>query len=475
MRILLVNPPTGFSYGVLGIMRPPLGLAYMASILRNRHDVEIVDFSVDKRRWETFPYGEFDIVGISSDTTRIDLALKIADAAKARGSITVMGGPHVSFLDGEALESGVVDYVVRNEGEYSFASLVDFLDGRTGFENLQGVSCLEDGRLRRAPDAPFIHRLDSLPFPARDMLHLDLYKERMDGRLSTTMVSSRGCPFNCDFCSSSEFFGVAWRPRSAGNILEEMDELYTDYGYRAVSFVDDNFTLNPDRAVEVSELILEKKWDVIWSAMTRVDTIVKHPEMIRTMARAGFRWTFIGFEAGSQESLDAYGKKAVVGDAFRAMEMLTENRVKVTGAFILGAPHETEEMMRQTVDFAKRLNPRRAQFSMLTPYPGSNLFEVSKPRSLARAWEYYSGVHPTIRLDHVTSAELRRIHCRAYLSFYGRPMKAMENFSYIVKVLARLSAYFGSRLLTLPSKPILHTAVFARRCLARAHGLLSFI
>jgi anaerobic magnesium-protoporphyrin IX monomethyl ester cyclase len=472
MRVLLVNPPAGFSYGVLGIMRPPLGLAYMASILRDRHEVQIVDFSVEKRRWPTYPYGEFDIVGISVDTARANTAFKIAEAAKAQGPTVVMGGPHVSFLDEEALQTGVVDYVVRNEGEYSFLSLVDFLAGRVGFGDVRGVSYSDGGRFSRSPNAPFVSDLDSLPFPARDLLPLSLYRERMDGRLMTTLISSRGCPYNCDFCSSSEFFGVAWRPRSAAGILEETELLYNDYGYGALSFVDDNFTLNPSRAVEISEAILGKGWDLIWAAMTRVDTIVKNPDMVRVMARAGFRWTFIGFETGSQASLDGYGKKAVLGDAFRAMEILTRNGVKVTGAFILGAPYETEEMMRETVEFAKRLNPRRAQFSILTPYPGSRLFKDVQKRVITRDWQLYSGVHPTIRSDHVSPHEMRKIHISAYFSFYGRPRKAMENMSYIVRIFAGLVRHLGPKIFTLPRKPISHTAVFAKKCLARAHGLI---
>jgi anaerobic magnesium-protoporphyrin IX monomethyl ester cyclase len=451
MKILLVNPPAGFSYGVLGISRPPLGLAYLAAVLRDSHDIKIVDFNGQRRGWPKYPYQDYDIVGISVDTSRYLVALKIAKLAKKSGAVVVMGGPHVSFLDGDALESGVVDYVVRNEGERSFLSLVEFLSGGRPFDQVMGVSCLKDGKLHRTPNAPFIDDLDSLPFPARDLLPLALYKEKMNGRPMTTVVTSRGCPYNCEFCSSSEFFGVRWRARSAENIIDEVGLLYDKYGYRAVSFVDDNFTLNPARAIKVSEMIIAKGWDVIWAAMSRVDTIVKHPEMIRTMARAGFRWTFIGFESGSQESLDLYGKKAQVEDALRAMEILRENKVQVTGAFILGAPSETKSMMRQTIKFARRLDPRRAQFSVLTPYPGSKLYTDVKDRLLTRNWELYSGMHPTMKLDHVSSAGMRGIQFEAYSSFYGRPAKAVENMSYIFKGVPSLSGQLALKFMLTPA------------------------
>ncbi|HER43465.1 MAG TPA: radical SAM protein, partial [Candidatus Eisenbacteria bacterium] len=376
MRILLVNPPVGFSYYNIGLRRPPLSLAYLASVLEGEHDVSIVDFSTGKESWKRYRYDGYDVVGISADTVRFPLSLRIARRARERGAVIVMGGPHVSFRDEEALRSGLVDYVVRNEGEYSFRSLIDYLSGDAALDSVRGVSRLAvDGSVVRAPDEPFITDLDSLPFPARELLNLNHYNERMNGRPMTTLITSRGCPFNCDFCASSEFFGIRWRARSVDNILAEMELLYEKYGYRALCFVEDNFTMDPERAVELSERIISKRWDLIWEAWSRVDTIVKHPEMIRAMARAGFRWTFVGFESGSQEVLDGFGKKTVAGDAFRAMEILRSNGVRATGAFILGAVNDTPETIDETIRFARDLNPRKVQFSILTPYPGTKLYE----------------------------------------------------------------------------------------------------
>ena len=466
MKILLVNPPAGFSYGVLGISRPPLGLAYIAAVARQRHEVEIVDFNVGRANWKTYPYGRFDVVGISTDTSRCNGALKIADLAKRKGATVVAGGPHVSFLDEEALASGVVDYVVRGEGEYTFLALVDALSDRGRLEDVLGISYLDRGRVVRNRDASPIPDLDGLPFPARDLLQLKLYREKMNGRPMTTMVTSRGCPFNCEFCSSSQFMGVAWRARSAENIMAEAELLYEKLGYRAISFVDDNFTLNPARAIKISEMMIARKWNLVWAAMSRVDTIVRNPDMVRTMARAGFSWTFIGFESGSQEALDSYGKKAKVEDALKAMEILKENRVEATGAFILGAPGETKAMMRETIRFAKRLDPRRAQFSILTPYPGSKLYDGAKDRLLTKNWSFYSGMHPTMHLDHVSPLELRKMHAVAYASFYGRPAKAVENVAYILRAAPVLSGVLGLKAVATPANVALYPVVWVWKWLA---------
>jgi anaerobic magnesium-protoporphyrin IX monomethyl ester cyclase len=472
MRILLVNPPAGYSYGILGICRPPLGLAYIASLVRDKADVRIVDFNVEDG-WKDFEYDHFDVVGISVDTSRCVTAFAIAKAAKAKRATVVMGGPHVSFLDQEALESGCCDYVVRNEGEYAFLSLIEHLAGNIPLEQVRGVSYREAGEIRRTPDAPFIQDLDSLPFPARDLLRLDLYKEKMNGRLMTTLVSSRGCPFNCEFCSASQFAGIKWRARSVESILSEIELLHDEYGYRAISFVDDNFTLNPERAIAVSEGIISKGWDIIWAAMSRVDSIVRVPHMIETMARAGFRWTFIGFESGSQEMLDGYGKKAYLHEALRAMEILKANRVMTTGAFILGAQNETADMVRQTIDFAKLLYPRRAQFSILTPYPGTRLFNDVEDRLLTRNWELYSGMFPTFKLDHLTPDETTHLFNVAYCAFYGRPHKMLENLSYIRRVSPLLFKRLGKMLGRLAARPVRSPIRHVKRYVVSLTRLLS--
>ena len=441
MRVLLVNPPAPFSYYSLGIRRPPLGLAYIASVLQNHHEVKIVDFSVERHDWSRYSYRQYDVVGISVDTPRYLVSLRIARLAKDQGAVVVMGGPHVSFLDSDALKSGTVDYVVRNEGEYAFLSLINFLSKKIPFEDVNGVSYLTNGELSRTPDARLPCDLDSLPFPARRLLPLQLYRENREkavGRLMTTLITSRGCPFNCHFCSSSHFFGGRWRARSVQSILEEIELLHEEYNYRALIFVDDNFTLDPGRAVRLSESIVRRGWDLAWGTMSRVDDITRNPDMVRIMARAGFRWTFLGFESGTQDVLNAYGKKAMVENGPRAMEILRENDVRVTGSFILGALNETRDMIKQTISLAKLLNPARAQFSILTPYPGTRLYEEVKDRLLTRNWDIYTGVHPTIKLRHLSPEELGRLLIMAYLSFYGRPKKAFECMPSLYKVIPNI-------------------------------------
>ncbi len=446
MKILLVNPPVGFGYYSMGLSRPPLGLAYLASHLTDKHTVKIVDFNIERPRWKRYPFENFDIIGISADTARYTVAMKIAKRAKAAGAIVVMGGPHVSFFDEDALRSGNVDYVIRNEGEYAFLSLIRYLAGEIPLKDVQGLSRIADGGIIRTPPAPFITDLDSLPLPARELLQLRRYTEKIDGRPMTTIITSRGCPFNCNFCSSSQFSGVRWRPRSVDGVMEEIDIVYHKYGYRAINFIDDNFTLNPRRAIEISERIIAGGYDIYWESMSHVETVVKHPDMVRIMARSGLRWMFLGFESGSQDILNEYGKKSSLEDARRAVDILHENGVKIIGAFILGALGDSDRTMRETIELAKSLNPSRAQFSLLTPYPGTKLFERVKEKLLTNNWEMYSGLHPTIRLDKITPQRLNRFLFKAYAGFYLRPPKAIENFQYIYRTLPSALALIATNL-----------------------------
>ncbi len=437
MRILLVYPPTRFSsYNTIGLRKPPLGLAYLAAVIKDQHEVKIVDFDIDKTNWRQYPYQAFDVVGISAETAKYPVSLRIAAEAKERGATVVMGGPHVSFCDGDALRSGAVDFVIRNEGEQSFASLVKSLCGEMPIETVKGLSYLKNGEIERTPDQPFIEDLDSLPLPARELLPLHLYGGPIEGRPTTSMMTSRGCPFTCNFCSSSQLFGHRWRTRSVESIFEEMELLHRKYRFSGLCILDDTFTLNVDRTIKLSEKLEKKRWDLAWSALSHVRVVARNPDMFRRMARAGLRSIFIGFESGNQEVLEGYRKSATVKESYEAMKILKENALKVTGSFIIGALNESREMINETISFAKKLNPDSAQFTILTPYPGTKLYEQVRDRIFCSDWEAYTCLHPVLNLDHLSPRELKRLLAKAYFSFYGRPGKFIGNLRYLSSALS---------------------------------------
>ena len=427
MKILLINPPAGSIYYALRLKTPPLGLAYVAAVLRQaNHQVRIIDLNVESKDYRTLPYAEFDLVGISIDTMRYPVSLRIAETAKKQKRPVVAGGQHVTFFDSEALSTNLFDFIVRGEGEYAMLDLVKHIEDGDSFEEVKGISFLSDGELIRTPSRPLIADLDSVPFPARELLPLQNYTITLNGRFMTAALTSRGCPFNCDFCAASQFFGRKWRTRSIENVMEEIELLYEKYGYRAVAFFDDHFTLYPKRMVEFCENILKNNWDLYWWAFSRVDSVVKNEELVKLMGRAGLKQVFIGFESGSQEVLDSYGKDLNVDNAFKAMEILKKYKIDVWASFIIGALSETKKMIKQTIKFANRLNPHYIQFGILTPYPGTVLYEKVKNRLLTTNWKKFWGGDPVIKLDKLTPKELKKLFWRAHLSFYGRPKRLLS-------------------------------------------------
>lgn len=424
MKILLINPPAVSIYYMLRLKTPPLGLAYVAAVLKQAgHQVKIIDLNVESADYQTLPYSDFDLVGISVDTTRYPVALKIAEAVKRQKRMVVAGGQHVTFFDSDALSTGLFDFVVRGEGEYTMLDLVKHIEEGNSFQEVEGISFLSDGELIQTPSRPLIQDLDSLPFPARDLLPLQKYTVTLKGRFMSAALTSRGCPFNCDFCSASQFFGRKWRTRSIENVMEELELLYKNYGYRAVAFFDDHFTLNSNRMVEFCENVLKNNWDLYWWAFSRVDSVVKNEEVVELMARAGLKQVFIGFESGSQEVLDSYGKNLDADDSFKAMEILKRYKISVWASFVIGALNETKKMIKQTIKFANRLNPEYIQFGILTPYPGTVLYEKVKNRLLTKNWSKFWAGDPVIKLDKLSPKELKKLFWRAHLSFYGRPKR----------------------------------------------------
>jgi anaerobic magnesium-protoporphyrin IX monomethyl ester cyclase len=425
VRILLLNPPFSGLYHKLGFILPPLGLAYLASSLRRKgHSVSLKDLNVEDAPDDLSSY---DLVGITADTPRYPLALAWAKQAKEAGTFVILGGPHVSFLDEEALESTWVDVVVRGEAEIVLPSLVDSLEAGQDPSGVPGLSYLEGRLLRRTLDAEPPSDLDSLAPPARDLLPMPMYRGlKLAGRPITSLITSRGCPFNCTFCASSRFSGTKWRTRSIPSIMAEIEEIITRHHYSALAFLDDNFTLDPKRVVQICDEILRQRWDLKWWCFSRPDTLVKNEDMIEAMAAAGARYVFMGVESASQRVLDSYGKRTQAGAAEAAVELLRRHGISTTASYVLGEVEETEEMIRATIRQAIGLRAGSAQFSLLTPYPGTDLFMRLRERIVENDWSKFDCMHPTFHLDHLSGECLLKLLRLAYRSFYLRPSRVLE-------------------------------------------------
>ncbi|NSW75408.1 MAG: cobalamin B12-binding domain-containing protein [Candidatus Atribacteria bacterium] len=446
MKVLLLYPPPQGIYHHIGLKLPPLGLAYLASFARKRHEIHILDLQVEKAKDLEKYLDNYEVVGISALTNTIHSALRIARMAKAKKRLVIMGGYHPTFQDEEVLRSGFVDIVIRGEGEETFLELLEHLESGKSLTHVSGISFLEKEQLiRTSPREPF-QQLDHLPFPAWDLLPLSKYwMTQIEGEPLMSVVTSRGCPFGCTFCVSSRFSGKYWRARSPENVFQELERLYFDLGYRAVAFVDDNFTLSPERVERLCEKIEQNRLKMKWWCFSRADTIARNESTIKKMVKAGLRMVYLGLESVEKSILDEYRKNLTLEATQKAIDILHKYGVRIWGSFILGSLKDTKDTIKKTVEFARNINPDIVQFSLLTPFPGTTLYDefLQEKRLLSTNWSLFDGAHPVIKLDTLKPKELRRLLIRAYLEFY-RKGRLPEVLGFAKKYLATHIPFLAS-------------------------------
>jgi anaerobic magnesium-protoporphyrin IX monomethyl ester cyclase len=428
MNVLLINPPSLSFYYTFGFSLPPIGLLYVAACLEKAgHRVVVRDLAAEGAGVTDKDIKDADLVGISSDTTRIGKAMGLARKAARLGRPVIMGGPHPQFDPEDILSGGWVKAIVRGEGERVVPELVESIASGNSPASVRGVIFRDKNRIISTADADPVE-LESLPLPARHLVDLNRYRATLAGLPVTPIVTSRGCPGACHFCSSSSFFGRGWRCRSADSVLSEIEEIYGRYGFRAVVFMDDNFTLDPGRVVKIAGGIQERGLDLKWWTFSRVDTIVRNPEMVKAMAASGAVMVYMGIESGNEETLKSLGKNTKSSDQCLAVDILRKNGIESYGSYIIGNLNEGPEDVENTINRAIRLDTNIAQFSILTPYPGTRLYEEVKDRIFRRGWKCFDGLHSVFRHPRIRPLHLQFLLLMAFVRFYRRSREAVDAF-----------------------------------------------
>lgn len=445
MRVLLVNPPATSIFARLGMSLPPLGLLSIAAVLEGEgHDVAVQDFAVGGQL-ARFDFSPYQAVGITTDTCRADRAYEIARRAKAAGALVVIGGPHTHYREAEALAPGHVDFVVRGEGEETMAELLRAVSRGDDPHSVPGLSWAGERRdggpeVERSEPRPPVPNLDALPFPARHLVPLRAYRKALvHGRPAATISTSRGCPSNCHFCSVPDFAGRRLRFRTLDSVMAEIDEIYHRFGFRALAFMDDNFTINPRWASGIAEAIIERGYDLNLWLFSRPDTIVRNPEMVRLLARAGTKTIFMGIESGREETLRAFNKRYTPDVARKAVALLKEHGIETLGAYILGALEDDKAAVRQLIDYTRELDTATAQFSILTPFPGTRLHEQLKPLIKNEDWSRYDGMHLVFDHPAFPGRSLERWLLKANILFYCRSRESIGRFFRFVRTRRRVA------------------------------------
>ena len=434
MNILLVNPKSRINaFESFGFVFPPLGLLYIAATTEKAgHKVTIEDFCVSATKPSAYDLGAFDVVGISSNTRRCTDALDIAKKAKKNGCRVVMGGPHPAFADEEILRSGFVDYIVRGEGEITFPELLNAISSGGDISAVRGISYYKNGKIIRTQQADLIENLDSLPFPARHLVDMDLYKRRGlkygGKRPMAVLSSSRGCPHSCNFCITPQMYGKRWRARSASSVMAEIEEVYYKYGYRAIAFCDDNFTASPQRVKELCTMITEKELDLWWWCLSTSNVILHNEEMVKLMAESGAKTVYLGVESANPDTMKEFNKGITMETPFKAVDILRRNGIQTFASYIIGGLNEDVRTILRTVRFASKLDTEVAQFTILTPYPGTALYHKIEGSLRHRKWHLYDGFHLVFRHGKVSFVMMELLLIWAYVSFYARGLGAVRGF-----------------------------------------------
>ena len=433
MNVLLVSPFRGSLFEAAGIRMQPLGLCYVAAALREAgHDVRIDVLEVPA----VLPdLDAVDVVGISCNTVQFLPGLRIAQAAHAAGLPVVMGGPHPTSSTDEVLRSGHVDFAVRGEGEVTMVELLAGLARGDGFQpgRIAGLSWRdrESGRIVHNEARPFISELDRLHDPYREINWIrgrnGNGRRGGNGHLAVDipLVTTRGCPYGCKFCDVSLIAGRKFRLRSITRVVDELEDLVLRNGTGCFTLADDIINFDGRRLERLCQEIIQRDLGLELWVMGRADRLVDTPATAPLMAAAGIRTMFLGIESPSKQALADYGKggKSSAATSERAVSVLRDCGIATWGAFIMGGPHETREEIEATIQYAKHLDPEIAQFTVLTPYPGTQLWAEVEDRLITRDWNLYDCMHAVFAGEHLAPTEVEKLCRRAWRRFYLQPRR----------------------------------------------------
>jgi len=422
---------------------PPLGMLYIATYLReNGIDVSIIDEAAQgyslKGTVDWVKKEEPDILGFSTCSSSGRKAALIAERVKKENPniVTVFGNFYATFNAERILRKyPFVDVIVRGEGEHTSLELAKCLEKNGDLKKVLGINFRKNDQIISTPDRPLIKDIDSLPFPDREMLDVEYHNTTaglvVAPKKFSSFVSSRGCVFKCRFCGCRRLARNLWRSRSVENILEEL-HLLSSQGYKQFLFVDDNFTLNTKRVINICQRLKKERVDVEFFAEGRVDNCPQ--DMLQEMVRANCKMIYFGIENATQKVLDYYDKRTTPKQAEDATKKARKAGIDVIAAsFILGAPNETRKEIQNTLKFAQKIQVDIPQFNILATFPGTDIWEELKMQGVLdeeKHWE--TGVMvPEVSPNAVPCQEIEQMIHNAYQRFFIRP-------DYVVKQLIRI-------------------------------------
>jgi anaerobic magnesium-protoporphyrin IX monomethyl ester cyclase len=438
LKILFVEPPKDFWFVMGEYLPPPLGILQIAAYLEQKNSyskIRVIDsqaFSLDWGDLETeIKSFDPDIIAPSGlSTCNTYAAVRTLQIAKKNNSdvIVVVGGQHFTATAENSLETyPEIDIVVRGEGELTISDLVDKVSKKEPFHKLKGITFRNSDKIISNPPQTLINDLDELPYPAYHLVQNVIHKYHfimMAGSDFNYLIveGSRGCEYRCTFCSQWKHWNGHLRTKSAKRIADEMEFCYRKYGARFLWLADDHFPLDK-RANNLCDELINRdiNEEIMWFAQTRCDDVVKNKELIPKLRKAGNRWILMGAENNNLSTLKDFNKNINPNQTSIAVDSLKRNNIFSQLTFIIGTKEDSSDSIESLRKFADNVDPDLAIFMILTPFPGTKIYEEAKDRGVIQDsnWTNYDMIHAIMPTEKLSIKQLHEELYICYRSFYG--------------------------------------------------------
>lgn len=392
---------------------PRLGILILGTMMKKRGwDVDIIIEEIENINFKKL--NDSSLIGISTITSTANRAYAIADKIKQMGIPVIMGGPHVTFQTEEALNHS--DYIIRGEGEKALMAFIDSWETDKNLKNVPNLSYKINNQIIHNDCDDFIYDLDKIPYPDYEIV------KKISPKLGHSRIipiqTSRGCPFDCSFCSVTGMFGKKYRFRSKESIISELKQYNPKKDF--IFFYDDNFTANKSRAKELLNTMINEKLKFKWSTQVRTD-VAKDEELVALMKKAGCEVLYIGLESANPESLKSMKKNQTIDDIKNSIRILRKAKFFIHGMFVYGFDEDNKETIKETIKFAKKLKLTSTQFLILTPLPGSVLYENMKKKDciIFDDWSLYDTHHVVFQPQNLSIFELQWAQIVSHTKFYS--------------------------------------------------------
>lgn len=406
------NPPDFHIFTRMPL--PRLGTALLGSRLKE-HGYEVKSYVESVGELNLKDVLSADMVGISTITSTSCRSYEIAKLIRKAGIPVFIGGPHVTYMPEEALQ--YADYVVRGEADDIIVDFVKAMETGKGLDKIPGLSYMKDGQVKHNSTAPLCKDLDTIPAPDFGIIQ---GLEHEGARLTISPVmTSRGCPYDCSFCSVTGMFGQKYRFRSKEKVIEELLNV-RKYNGNWVFFYDDNFCAHKKRTKELLATMIERKITPKWTAQVRVE-VAKDQELLDLMKKSNCHTVYIGLESINPQTLKAYNKKQSVEDITNGIRTLHKNGIRIHGMFVFGSDQDTTDTIAETVKFAKKNDLESVQFLILTPLPGTQCYRDldREGRIITKDWSLYDAHHVVYEPKLMSYYQLQNETMRATKEFYS--------------------------------------------------------